>query len=298
MATPYDQAVKLLSEEDPRGFLSIVAGIPIDATVEVLDLPKELVQDPMEADQIYLVRPVDAPEFLVHTEAWSRHQNRWKEKQLWYGVEVVRKFRLPLQSYVVFLKEKGVPKRLPSLLRARHGDVDIRVRVRPIRLWMVDAGPVLETNRRPLYPWVPLMNSTLAQQREAARRISAQPDTSAAVLLAILARLRYDDTEAYLESIGMILTPEILMESPFTTELIAKTLERGRQEGRHEGRQEGRHLGEHDFLHKILEARFGPLPVWAEERLQSATDEDMLRWALKAPSAESLESALADEQKL
>jgi len=278
MATPYDQAVKLLSEEDPRGFLSIVAGIPMDAAVEVLDLPKELVQDPMEADQIYLVRPVGGAEFLVHAEAWSRHQSRWRDKQLWYGVEVVRKFRLPLQSYVIFLQQKGVPKRLPRVLRAVHGDVGIRLRVRPIRLWTVDAGPLLEANRRPLYHWVPLMKATLAQQKEAARRILDHEDRRAKLLLAVLSGLRYDDIEAYLESIDMILTPEIIMESRFTTELIAKSMRKG----------------ERSFLHKILEARFGPLPGWAEERLQVATEEAMLRWALRAPTAESLEIAIKD----
>jgi flagellar biosynthesis/type III secretory pathway protein FliH len=52
----------------------------------------------------------------------------------------------------------------------------------------------------------------------------------------------------------------------------------GRLEGLTEGKREGILEGEARLLHRLLERRFGRLPLWVEERLAKATEEDLVRW--------------------
>ena len=52
----------------------------------------------------------------------------------------------------------------------------------------------------------------------------------------------------------------------------------GRVEGRVEGRMEGRLEGEIGVLTRLLSRRFGPLPTWAETRLNAATEQALADW--------------------
>jgi flagellar biosynthesis/type III secretory pathway protein FliH len=52
----------------------------------------------------------------------------------------------------------------------------------------------------------------------------------------------------------------------------------GRLEGLSEGKRKGILEGEARLLHRLLERRFGRLPLWVEEQLAKATEEDLVRW--------------------
>ena len=64
----------------------------------------------------------------------------------------------------------------------------------------------------------------------------------------------------------------------------------GRLEGRQEGRQEGRLEGESKLLRKLLERRFGPLPIWAINQLNDAAEQDLDAWGEGVLTASSLEA--------
>lgn len=68
---------------------------------------------------------------------------------------------------------------------------------------------------------------------------------------------------------------------PMEDELIRELYGKGRTEGRAEG--------EKTVLRKQLATRFGPLPRWAEEKLASASEEQLNEWAVWLLSAEHLE---------
>jgi hypothetical protein len=53
--------------------------------------------------------------------------------------------------------------------------------------------------------------------------------------------------------------------------------------------QEGRKEGEADFLKRLLERRFGPLPAWARERIATADTGALEEWGLRLLDADSLE---------
>ena len=58
------------------------------------------------------------------------------------------------------------------------------------------------------------------------------------------------------------------------------------------GRIEGRVEGEARLLRKLLEHRFGTLPAWASDKLNSAAEQDLESWAEAVLSAPSLETVL------
>ena len=53
--------------------------------------------------------------------------------------------------------------------------------------------------------------------------------------------------------------------------------------------------GETKLLKKLLERRFGVLPVWAEDKLSSAAEQDLENWAELVLTATSLEAVFAPE---
>jgi len=69
--------------------------------------------------------------------------------------------------------------------------------------------------------------------------------------------------------------------------------EQWRQEGKEQGIKEGVKEGERKALRLVLQERFGALPEWAEERLASTEEEQLIRWLGLAVSAPSLEQLLA-----
>jgi predicted transposase YdaD len=61
-------------------------------------------------------------------------------------------------------------------------------------------------------------------------------------------------------------------------------------EGRVEGRAEGRVEGEQAILRRQLVKRFGPLPAWAEQRLNAASSAQLELWSERLLDAASLET--------
>jgi len=57
---------------------------------------------------------------------------------------------------------------------------------------------------------------------------------------------------------------------------------------------EGQQLGEARILRRQLTRRFGPLPDWAEQRLQSAPPADLERWAERVLDAPTLDAVWQD----
>jgi predicted transposase/invertase (TIGR01784 family) len=70
-------------------------------------------------------------------------------------------------------------------------------------------------------------------------------------------------------------------------------LREAKEEGLQEGRQEGEILGQRRILRKLLILKFGPLPDWAEQRLDQATPEDINDWSAAILVADSLEALLS-----
>ena len=78
---------------------------------------------------------------------------------------------------------------------------------------------------------------------------------------------------------------------PYITSIERMGLERGRQEGLQQGLQQG----EATVLRRLLTRRFGPLPLWAEERLAQASLQELERWADRVLEAQQLDEIFVTE---
>jgi hypothetical protein len=68
----------------------------------------------------------------------------------------------------------------------------------------------------------------------------------------------------------------------------------GRKEGRKEGRNEGRNEGRTEVLQRLLERRFGPLPLVVTARLAAATTGELEQWTDRLLDAPSLADVFGD----
>lgn len=66
----------------------------------------------------------------------------------------------------------------------------------------------------------------------------------------------------------------------------------GEAKGLKKGLEKGRIEGEARLLHRLLVQRFGRLPDWVEEKLVTATEEDILRWGEGVVDARTLDQLL------
>ena len=69
---------------------------------------------------------------------------------------------------------------------------------------------------------------------------------------------------------------------------LAEGIARGIAEGKAKGHAEGRA----GLLRQVLEAKFGALPAWAQDRLLKGSTRDFDRWAKKVIAADNLEAAI------
>jgi hypothetical protein len=273
---PYDQAFKLLTEEDPRATLALFAGIPLSVAMEVRVLDREVNLSALQVDNLYRCRTADA-EFLVHIEAVTRFRTAALERQFDYVQAIVTKYRLACRSYLVLLTEKGVPGALPRTIRRVHGDFEATLRLRAVRLWRIPAARILRLESAQLLPWVPLMRASTEEMEEAMRRLDAVDENALRTRLFLLGGLRYGSKEAFLQRLDqMIVSEEILKESSTYQYLIEK----------------GRVAGRREDLVKLLTRRFGPLSTATQRKLDAAPIEKLDRWFDRALDAASLKDAL------
>lgn len=87
-------------------------------------------------------------------------------------------------------------------------------------------------------------------------------------------------TNNRLKEVGMI----NVMENKILGPLLLQQFEQGEQKGQQQGRQE--------LLRELLTQKFGTLPAWAIERLQSAPAEDLRTCALRVLQSSTLEDTL------
>jgi predicted transposase YdaD len=296
MAFPFDQSFKLVNEEDTIGTLKYVAGISLSSSAEVSSLDRELNLERLHADHLYRVRD-RRKDCIHHFEALVSYHTGWEQPQIDHAVYVKLKFGLPVYSHLLLMHARGAPRSIPERIMRVSGGLRQTLRVNVIRLWQRPASEVLAAGRVALYPWTALMNATVEEQREAARRLKSSGREGLQMQMALLGTLRYGSREAFYERIGrMLLTKEILRESPLWQEIEREARAVGEAEGQAIGEAKGQSIGEaigkakgeRHIVRVFLETRFGPLPEWVEQKLATAGTETLDLWAKRAAIAPSL----------
>jgi predicted transposase YdaD len=198
MATkPYDQAFKFLAEQDPEALLLMLGAIEPDEKAVIELLPREI-------------------------------------SMVEYGPLHWFKYLLPVDSYVILLTKKGLPRRPPQVGVITAGGTRIETRFHLIRVWKIPARKALAGGRPALLPFVPLMDGGREEMKTAAEALQSMPDERQRremnLHFVMLAGLRYnhDDVEEMLGGPTSMMPIERLRESSFY-QLI---LEEGREEER------------------------------------------------------------------
>jgi hypothetical protein len=79
------------------------------------------------------------------------------------------------------------------------------------------------------------------------------------------------------------------MQNEVLREWYFEALEKGRTQGLAEGRI--------DALREQLQARFGPLPKWASQRIGNAGADQLREWTIKLLKARNLEAVLGPQRR-
>ena len=88
----------------------------------------------------------------------------------------------------------------------------------------------------------------------------------------------------------MILTKEILRDSPMWQEIENEARAFGEAEGQAKGKAEGKAEGERRALNLILTRRFGPIPPAIDARIAAASLDTLERWIGQAVVADTLDA--------
>ena len=300
MATkPYDQAFKFVAEQDPESLLLMLGAIEPDEKATIELLPREISVAALLPDQPYRVTS-GRGDRVVHVEAWTMWDHDIPNRMVEYGPLHWFKYRLPVDSYVILLIKKGLPRQAPRQGVTIAGGTRMETRFHLIRLWQISARKTLGSGRQALLPFVPLMDGGRAELEAGAEALRFVSDErlrrEIGLHFVMLGGLRYNHFDL-LEMIGgMSMMPiERLRESSFYQSI----LEEGRKEGREEGREEERKAALAriaDLLRLLADKRFPGVQLGSE--VEAVGDPDKLHRLCheldEIPDTETLRRKLAE----
>ena len=221
---------------------------------------------------------------LRHVELQADNEAGFGLRMLEYYVYFLRVLQQHIFQTVLYLGRE------PLRLETGYTSPSMSFEFRIINVRELDAEPLMASD-----DWADNVLAILAKgDREKAldaalSRLSAmkseERDWASATLVLLSGILGIEETVTErLKEAGMI----DLMENKVLGPLFLKQIELGEQRGRSEGRSEGMH----DMLHELLTEKFGPLPLWAAQRLQAATAEDLHAWARRVLHSSTIEDTL------
>jgi len=296
---PYDDAFKLLAEEDAEALLLLLGEIEPGEKAEITPLHRELRISTRLPDQAYKVVAASGAR-IVHIEAQSRYPHVMPDRMADYGAREWMKYQLPVTCYVLLLTDRQLPKHPATVGRIDVGDVQIIVRYRIVRLSQISASRVLKMQREHLLPFVPLMQGEEEELTAAAKALRMVKDSrkrcDLGLDLLVLGALRYNP-EDLLDLIGRegMIPLEIMKESPAYEFLI--------NEGKDRWMEEGEIVGEiksaAEMLRMLIARRFPGLKV--TQKISRIRDAALLRQlgleVLEMPDAAAVRKRLDEAIK-
>ena len=262
----YDVALKLLLRGSAKLTMRELTGTAVDTWLDV-EMPK------VQNTRVDLLGET-ADKGLVHLELQSGNDATMPLRMAEYCLGVFRLFgRFPRQ---VLLYVGEAPLRMASELRGR----DVQFRYRAIDIRDLDGDRLLESEQ--VGDNVIAILARLQDHKDAVRRIverivglaAVERETALGQLL-ILAGLRHFEETVEREARKMPILGDIL-----DNKVLGREYKRGLQEG------------ELTILRRLIEKRFGVIPIWAEERLTDRSAADLEDLSVRALDAKSIEDLL------
>jgi predicted transposase/invertase (TIGR01784 family) len=238
-----DNICKFLAEEYPRDLARWLLG---NEPQEVRVIKTELSLKGIQADTVTLLQTNDE---ILHIEFQTLPPSDppLPLRMLDSWVRVYRKYRCPVQQFVIFLKETTSDALFSEELLVGN----TRHQYHTIRLWEQD--PAIFLSNPVLLPFATLARSDTPQQlleqvgSEVAKIEEENLRINIATATQILAGLRFDHRDL----IHLLLGEEMMRESVIYQQIIREGIQIGKQKGRQEG--------EATVILHLLKRRFGSL---------------------------------------
>ena len=275
----YDSTLKLLLERLAPESLREVTGVEVTAWLNA-ELPE------LGDRQVDLLGETAAGE-LIHIELQSTNDNAMAPRMAEYCLRIYRKYqRFPRQTVLYVGKEK--PRMAAELAGAqasfRYDLVDIRE---------IEAGRLLASDRvgdNVIAILTRLQSPELYVRRTVEKLAGLEEDARAFYIQALFELASLRDLEELVET-EVRKMPVVL--NVLDNKVLGREYKRGLEEGLQKGLEQGLQRGELAVLRRQIEARFGPLPAWVDERLAKRSTEEIEDLAVRFLKAESLEELLA-----
>jgi predicted transposase/invertase (TIGR01784 family) len=267
----YDNTCKYLAEKSPASFVRWLLNIEPG---KISVLKTEIIPEPIEADTLVLLQTANQ---ILHLEFQTVPYSNppIPLRMLEYKAILTRKYRLPIEQVVIFLKHTNSE----LVFENQYQDDRTTHNYRIIRIWEENPAPLLVTPE--LLPLAALAQSDnpnnllkqVAQQVAIIEETEQRQNISACVF--VLAGLRFEK-----KLIRQLFREDVMRESVTYQDI----LEQGVQQGMQRGVQQGMQRGEVAILQRLISRRFGELEPQVNERIQR----------LAIPQLEDLGEALLD----
>ena len=289
MAGKWDNPLKRLVQDHPQDFVSWL--LP-QATVQNV-LKTELMSNNIHADMLLEVTK-GGERCALHLEFQSHHDTRMAQRLWDYNVRATIENNCPVYSYVVYLQPSGTLPRSPYCVVFPDDLFVHRFEFGVVDLVTLEASSLLRVGARALLPLLPLTRD--GQCREVVEQMIEgltpfeQGQNAALLVFAFeFASLVFqqEDERAWLRK-RFSMFDNILRESWAFQEILQEGLQEGRQKGLQEGRQKGLQEGRQKGLQEgqqkaykqnittYLRVRFPTLLPFAQERLATLHDPELL----------------------
>lgn len=240
-------------------------------------------------------------DMLVRTEDNELHQVEFQSsneigfvlRMMEYYAYLVRMYRQHIVQTVLYMGRE------PLRMETRFDSPSMQFRFEIVNLRELDAEPLLASD-----DWADNALALLAKgdstkvleillPRLRAMQSSEQNWASATLLL-LSGIIGIEETvNQRLQEVGMINVMENKVLGPLIQQRFEQGLEQGLERGLERGLEQGRSQGQQMFLLEQLDEKFGSVPLWARERVERASEQQIHDWAKRILRSTSLEETLA-----
>ena len=292
MSREWDTSLKLLFGEKPQDFVSwLVPGAKFRRVVSP-HLPGRKI----DADCLFEIIQ-SRKRLLFHIEFQSYHDRSMVERLWEYNVRATLKYKLPVLSFILYLKKERKPATSPYTWKLPNGKIVHHFDFAVVKLWEVRAETLKQTGLVGLLPLLPLTRDgkKLKLVDEVITTLEANHDESTSELLALaylLASFVFiakDEREKLIRRFSML--RDVIRSSWAYQEIKQEGLEEGLEKGLEEGLEKG--LQElRQALQEIAQGRFPALEPEAKKAAEAASDPATLRHlVVQVSMAQSEEAA-------
>jgi predicted transposase YdaD len=296
---PWDKRMKRLFWEAPQDYVEWL----LPEAHFINNMSAELENETLYADLLFDII-LNGIRILLHIE-FQRNRDSKMGERLWeYNLKATRKYKCPVWSVVIYLKDDGKVAKAPLIWELPNGRVVHHFDFEVIRLWEISAKELKQKGLVGLLPLLPLTKG--GAQREVIEEAiveltpaGEEPKSELLTLMYGLASLAFED-ETDQEWLIRRFTKmyDILRETRAYQEMTKESREEGRQEGLEEGLEKGRQEGKLEALRQTLltiaQERFHNAKMTRLTKGQATiiNDPDVLQdLILKVSLAQTLEEA-------